>query len=137
MRVGFVGWRGMVGSVLMQRMLEERDFDTIEPVFFSTSSAGGKSPSIGRVSGPLRDANSPTAFEGLDAIEVGTDERVGGEPPGLELGVDVLDGRLDDLERLRLGLRDRHAQADGRPGDGTEGDDGDARPPANPHLTGH
>ena len=68
MRVGFVGWRGMVGSVLMQRMLEERDFDTIEPVFFSTSSAGGQSPSIGRASGPLRDANSPAAFEGLDAV---------------------------------------------------------------------
>ena len=42
MRVGFVGWRGMVGSVLMQRMLAERDFAAIEPVFFSTSSAGGK-----------------------------------------------------------------------------------------------
>ena len=68
MRVGFVGWRGMVGSVLMQRMLEERDFDTIEPVFFSTSSVGGKSPSIGRASGPLRDAHSPAAFEGLDAV---------------------------------------------------------------------
>ena len=47
MRVGFVGWRGMVGSVLMQRMREERDFDTIEPVFFSTSQAGGKGPAIG------------------------------------------------------------------------------------------
>ena len=44
MRVGFVGWRGMVGSVLLQRMLEENDFDLIEPVFFSTSSAGGKGP---------------------------------------------------------------------------------------------
>ena len=42
--VGFVGWRGMVGSVLMQRMREERDFDLIEPVFFSTSNAGGKGP---------------------------------------------------------------------------------------------
>lgn len=36
--VGFIGWRGMVGSVLMQRMVEERDFDAIRPVFFSTSS---------------------------------------------------------------------------------------------------
>lgn len=35
--VGFIGWRGMVGSVLMQRMVEERDFDAIRPVFFSTS----------------------------------------------------------------------------------------------------
>ncbi len=68
MQVGFVGWRGMVGSVLMQRMLEERDFETIEPVFFSTSSAGGKAPRIGRPVGSLRDANAPDAFRGLDAI---------------------------------------------------------------------
>ena len=45
---GFVGWRGMVGSVLVQRMLEENDFEQIEPVFFSTSSAGGKAPAIAR-----------------------------------------------------------------------------------------
>ncbi len=38
--VGFIGWRGMVGSVLMQRMTEERDFDAIRPVFFSTSQLG-------------------------------------------------------------------------------------------------
>jgi aspartate-semialdehyde dehydrogenase len=68
MRVGFVGWRGMVGSVLMQRMQAERDFDTIEPVFFSTSSAGGKAPAIGKPTGALRDANAPEAFRGLDAI---------------------------------------------------------------------
>jgi aspartate-semialdehyde dehydrogenase len=68
MHVGFVGWRGMVGSVLLQRMLAERDFDTIEPVFFSTSSAGGKAPAIGRPVGALRDANAPEAFRGLDAI---------------------------------------------------------------------
>jgi aspartate-semialdehyde dehydrogenase len=43
-RVGLVGWRGMVGSVLMDRMAAERDFDLIEPVFFSTSSAGGALP---------------------------------------------------------------------------------------------
>ena len=68
MRVGFVGWRGMVGSVLMQRMLAERDFDTIQPTFFSTSRAGGAAPPIGRASGTLRDANAPEAFRGLDAI---------------------------------------------------------------------
>jgi aspartate-semialdehyde dehydrogenase len=68
MQVGFVGWRGMVGSVLMQRMLEERDFDTMEPLFFSTSSVGGKAPQIGRPVGPLRDANAAEAFRGLDAI---------------------------------------------------------------------
>ena len=68
MRVGFVGWRGMVGSVLVQRMLEERDFELIDPVFYSTSSAGGAGPSIGKAAGPLLDANDPKAFAGLDAI---------------------------------------------------------------------
>src|SRR6266702_2672421 len=68
MRVGFVGWRGMVGSVLMQRMQEENDFDLIEPVFFSTSSAGGKGPAIGNTAQPLRDAADVRAFAGLDAI---------------------------------------------------------------------
>ncbi len=48
LRVGIVGWRGMVGSVLVQRMREERDFDHFEPFFFSTSQAGGKGPQIGR-----------------------------------------------------------------------------------------
>ncbi|HET7134667.1 MAG TPA: aspartate-semialdehyde dehydrogenase [Casimicrobiaceae bacterium] len=68
MRVGFVGWRGMVGSVLMQRMRGERDFETIEPVFFSTSSAGAKAPNVGRPAGVLRDANDVAAFRELDAI---------------------------------------------------------------------
>ncbi|MBN0350840.1 aspartate-semialdehyde dehydrogenase, partial [Pseudomonas aeruginosa] len=45
--VGFIGWRGMVGSVLMQRMVEERDFDAIRPVFFSTSQLGQPAPSFG------------------------------------------------------------------------------------------
>ena len=68
MRVGFVGWRGMVGSVLMQRMLAERDFATIEPVFFSTSSVGGKVPDIRGATGTLRDGNDPAAYRGLDAV---------------------------------------------------------------------
>ncbi|CAG0979722.1 aspartate-semialdehyde dehydrogenase [Burkholderiales bacterium] len=68
MRVGFVGWRGMVGSVLLQRMQEERDFDHVDPVFFSTSRAGGAGPPIGTADVPLRDANDPKAFAGLDAI---------------------------------------------------------------------
>ena len=54
MRVGFVGWRGMVGSVLMQRMRDERDFETIEPVFFSTSTAGS-SAIAARTSAPSSD----------------------------------------------------------------------------------
>jgi len=68
MRVGIVGWRGMVGSVLMQRMLEERDFDHIEPTFFSTSSAGGKGPAIGRDTGPLKDAGDVAALAAQDTI---------------------------------------------------------------------
>ena len=68
MRVGIVGWRGMVGSVLMQRMLEERDFDHIEPTFFSTSSAGGKGPEIGRATGPLKDAADVAALAAQDTI---------------------------------------------------------------------
>ena len=68
MRVGFVGWRGMVGSVLVQRMTEERDFDQIEPVFFSTSSAGGEGPAIGNAASKLHDATDPRAFARLDAI---------------------------------------------------------------------
>lgn len=68
MRVGFIGWRGMVGSVLLSRMQEARDFEHIEPVFFSTSAAGGKGPAIGGSGTPLRDAGDAKAFAGLDAI---------------------------------------------------------------------
>jgi aspartate-semialdehyde dehydrogenase len=67
MRAGFVGWRGMVGSVLMQRMLDEGDFAHLDPVFFSTSGSGTP-PAIGRPVPPLRDANDPRAFAGLDVI---------------------------------------------------------------------
>ena len=56
-RVGFVGWRGMVGSVLMQRMREENDFAAIEPVFFTTSQAGRPGPDVGKDVPPLKDAN--------------------------------------------------------------------------------
>ena len=48
LRVGLIGWRGMVGSVLMQRMREEKDFAGIEPVFFSTSNVGGAAPAGSR-----------------------------------------------------------------------------------------
>jgi aspartate-semialdehyde dehydrogenase len=66
--VGIVGWRGMVGSVLVQRMLEERDFDHVEPVFFSTSQAGGKGPAIGRDTGPVADARDLKALKALPVI---------------------------------------------------------------------
>ena len=68
MRIGFVGWRGMVGSVLMQRMLEERDFELIEPSFFTTSNVGGKGPAIGIDTPPLRDATDLRALAAHDAI---------------------------------------------------------------------
>jgi aspartate-semialdehyde dehydrogenase len=65
MRVGLIGWRGMVGSVLMQRMREERDFDLIEPVFFTTSQVGGKAPDVGREVAPLKDARNIDELAGL------------------------------------------------------------------------
>jgi aspartate-semialdehyde dehydrogenase len=54
--VGLVGWRGMVGSVLMDRMIQEKDFDLIEPLFFSTSNAGGKAPLMAKNETTLQDA---------------------------------------------------------------------------------
>jgi aspartate-semialdehyde dehydrogenase len=54
--VGLVGWRGMVGSVLMDRMAQEKDFDLIEPLFFSTSNAGGQAPAMAKNETKLQDA---------------------------------------------------------------------------------
>src|SRR5437588_402689 len=68
MRVGIVGWRGMVGSVLMRRMLEENDFALIEPEFFTTSNVGGKGPAIGRPVGVLKDAQDIAALAAHDVI---------------------------------------------------------------------
>jgi aspartate-semialdehyde dehydrogenase len=67
-RVGIVGWRGMVGSVLVQRMREEGDFDHVEPVFFSTSQAGGKAPAIGRDVEPVGDAMEISVLKKLPVI---------------------------------------------------------------------
>jgi aspartate-semialdehyde dehydrogenase len=66
--VGLVGWRGMVGSVLMQRMQEENDFAHIEPVFFSTSNAGGKAPALAKNETTLKDANDIEALKKCDII---------------------------------------------------------------------
>ncbi len=66
--VGLVGWRGMVGSVLMQRMQEENDFAHIEPVFFSTSNAGGKAPAMAKNEASLKDANDIDALKKCDII---------------------------------------------------------------------
>ncbi|MEN8175515.1 MAG: aspartate-semialdehyde dehydrogenase [Pseudomonadota bacterium] len=68
-RVGFVGWRGMVGSVLMERMLAEKDFDRIdEPVFFTTSQVGQAGPDIGRDIPPLKDARDIDELRTMDVI---------------------------------------------------------------------
>ncbi|SEN56292.1 aspartate semialdehyde dehydrogenase [Nitrosospira multiformis] len=67
-RVGFIGWRGMVGSVLMQRMREENDFALVEPTFFSTSQKGGKAPDIGQEAPPLKDANDIDELKSMDIL---------------------------------------------------------------------
>ncbi|MGY0699227.1 aspartate-semialdehyde dehydrogenase [Bordetella bronchiseptica] len=66
--VGLVGWRGMVGSVLMQRMRDENDFALIEPVFFSTSNAGGAAPAWAEGAGPLQNAYDIDALKKLPII---------------------------------------------------------------------
>lgn len=68
MDVGIIGWRGMVGSVLLERMRAERDFDLIEPVFFSTSQAGAASPDIGRRTRPVQDAHDIEALARLPML---------------------------------------------------------------------
>src|SRR5262245_1507759 len=68
LRVGIVGWRGMVGSVVVQRMRAEKDFEHIEPVFFSTSQAGGKGPDIGKTVAPVSNANDLEALKKLPVI---------------------------------------------------------------------
>jgi len=68
MKVGIVGWRGMVGSVLLDRMGAERDFDQIDTTFFSTSNAGGAAPSVPRSSGTLKNADDVDALSQLDTI---------------------------------------------------------------------
>ncbi|MCU7800054.1 MAG: aspartate-semialdehyde dehydrogenase [gamma proteobacterium symbiont of Lucinoma myriamae] len=67
-RVGFVGWRGMVGSVLIQRMRDENDFADIEPVFFTTSQAGQAGPDIGKEVSILKDAKSIDELKAMNVI---------------------------------------------------------------------
>lgn len=67
-KVGFVGWRGMVGSVLMERMLQENDFASIEPVFFTTSQLGQPGPDVGKPVTPLQDAHDIEALTAMDII---------------------------------------------------------------------
>jgi aspartate-semialdehyde dehydrogenase len=66
--VGLVGWRGMVGSVLMQRMRDEGDFAHIEPVFFTTSNAGGKAPAMAKNETTLKDATDIAELSKCEVI---------------------------------------------------------------------
>lgn len=66
--VGLVGWRGMVGSVLMDRMSQEGDFAHIEPLFFSTSNAGGKAPAFAKNETTLKDAHDIEALKRCEII---------------------------------------------------------------------
>jgi aspartate-semialdehyde dehydrogenase len=68
MKVGFVGWRGMVGSVLMGRMIEENDFAGIDPVFFTTSNVGGQGPVIGKTIETLKDAKDIAELAKMDVV---------------------------------------------------------------------
>jgi aspartate-semialdehyde dehydrogenase len=68
MNVGLIGWRGMVGSVLVQRMREERDFDLIEPVFFSTTQAGAAAPAISKRVPPVKDAKDLSELTAMDVL---------------------------------------------------------------------
>ena len=66
--VGLVGWRGMVGSVLMDRMVAEGDFEHIEPVFFSTSNTGGAAPAMAKAHKTLQDANDIAALAKCEIV---------------------------------------------------------------------
>lgn len=66
--VGLVGWRGMVGSVLLERMQAEGDFELIEPVFFSTSNAGGRAPAMAKNETSLLDAHDIDALRRCDIV---------------------------------------------------------------------
>jgi len=68
LRVGFVGWRGMVGSVLMGRMIQEKDFAGFESHFFTTSNVGGQGPDLGIEIPPLQDAYDLDLLTGLDVV---------------------------------------------------------------------
>jgi aspartate-semialdehyde dehydrogenase len=68
MKAGFVGWRGMVGSVLLKRMVQENDFSGLEPTFFSTSDVGGKGPDVGMATRPLQDAMDLTQLADMDVV---------------------------------------------------------------------
>src|SRR5688572_17087942 len=67
-KTGLIGWRGMVGSVLVERMRAEGDFALIDPAFFSTSQAGAAGPDIGRGASTVADANDMDALASCDIL---------------------------------------------------------------------
>src|SRR6266481_3008212 len=67
-RVGLIGWRGMVGSVLMDRMKAERDFAAVEPTFFSTSQIGVPGPDIGKPAPLVKDAKNVAELKAMDIV---------------------------------------------------------------------
>ncbi|HQR75175.1 MAG TPA: aspartate-semialdehyde dehydrogenase, partial [Burkholderiaceae bacterium] len=68
MKLGIVGWRGMVGSVLMDRMSAEKDFELVDTTFFSTSNAGGLAPAVPRAQGTLKNADDIAALAAQDVV---------------------------------------------------------------------
>ena len=68
MKVGLIGWRGMVGSVLVQRMQDEHDFDHIDATFFSTSQVGARGPAIGRTSQTVKDSKNIAELGAMDTL---------------------------------------------------------------------
>jgi aspartate-semialdehyde dehydrogenase len=69
LKIGFIGWRGMVGSVLMERMREEKDFGAgYQAIFFTTSNVGGKGPDVGIEISPLKDAFDVSLLAGMDIL---------------------------------------------------------------------
>jgi aspartate-semialdehyde dehydrogenase len=67
-QVGIIGWRGMVGSVLLERMREEKDFEAVRPTFFSTSQAGSAGPQVGGSTAEVHDANDVAALARLPML---------------------------------------------------------------------
>ena len=68
LKLGMVGWRGMVGSVLMDRMKQEDDFKFVSTTFFSTSNAGGKAPEVPNSDPILKDADDLDALAACDVV---------------------------------------------------------------------
>ena len=101
--VGLVGWRGMVGSVLLDRMQSEGDFELIEPVFFTTSNVGGAAPAQAKNETTLKDAFDIDALKKCDIVITAQ----GGEEYGFTFvgrGFDVR-VRTPFNESLAAGLR--------------------------------